>query len=82
MGFGVLFDDLVKSFFKRRRGIAPGAPWFPFDQLDALVGGLLFTSILYRPPRAIIILLLLLVPLLHLVLKYAGYLFGIQKNKW
>jgi hypothetical protein len=32
--------DSVKSFVKRRVGIAPGAPWIPFDQLDFVIGAL------------------------------------------
>ena len=41
-GFGAMFGDLIKSFFKRRRNIKPGQSWFPFEQLDFIVGGLLF----------------------------------------
>jgi CDP-2,3-bis-(O-geranylgeranyl)-sn-glycerol synthase len=40
MSFGALVGDLVKSFFKRRLGRKPGAPWFPFDQIDWIVGAL------------------------------------------
>ena len=41
LGFGALCGDSIKSFFKRQIGIAPGKSWFPFDQLDYLVGALL-----------------------------------------
>ena len=34
MGLGTGIGDAVKSFFKRRVGIAPGATWPIFDQLD------------------------------------------------
>lgn len=42
LGFGAIIGDAVKSFFKRRTGRLGGAPWVPFDQLDFVVGGLLF----------------------------------------
>ncbi len=81
MGFGVLFGDLVKSFFKRRLDIKPGASWFPFDQLDALIGGLLFTSIMYTPPMNVIVFLLVFVPVLHVGVNYLGYLMGLKEAK-
>lgn len=35
--------DSVKSFVKRRVGIAPGEPGIPFDQLDFVIGALVLT---------------------------------------
>ncbi|MEM4500149.1 MAG: CDP-2,3-bis-(O-geranylgeranyl)-sn-glycerol synthase [Candidatus Woesearchaeota archaeon] len=43
MSFGALFGDLVKSFFKRRVGIREGKDWPIFDQIDFIVGALVFT---------------------------------------
>lgn len=42
MGFGAILGDAAKSYFKRRTGRRGGAPWVPFDQLDFVLGGLLF----------------------------------------
>jgi CDP-2,3-bis-(O-geranylgeranyl)-sn-glycerol synthase len=46
LGFGVgaMSGDCLKSLVKRRLGIAPGAPWIPFDQLDFAVGALALTA--------------------------------------
>lgn len=44
VGLGVIAGDAVKSFFKRRTGRPGGAPWVPFDQLDFVVGGLVFVG--------------------------------------
>ncbi|MBF6024839.1 CDP-archaeol synthase [Lysobacter niastensis] len=44
MGIGVAAGDAIKSLFKRRIGIAPGARWLPFDQLDFAVGALLLVG--------------------------------------
>jgi len=42
-GLGALFGDAVKSFFKRQRGTASGDTWIPFDQLDYVIGGVVFS---------------------------------------
>jgi CDP-2,3-bis-(O-geranylgeranyl)-sn-glycerol synthase len=41
--FGALVGDIIESFFKRRIGKDRGQDWIPFDQLDFLVGALLFS---------------------------------------
>lgn len=48
-GLGAIIGDLIKSFFKRRVGIAPGKPWLPFDQIDYIIGGLAAVSFVYFP---------------------------------
>jgi CDP-2,3-bis-(O-geranylgeranyl)-sn-glycerol synthase len=52
MGFGALLGDLVKSFFKRRIGIAPGKAWLVFDQLDFFFGASLLVSLVQPLPLA------------------------------
>ena len=39
-GVGAMAGDSLKSFVKRRLGIAPGRPWVPADQLDYVAGAL------------------------------------------
>jgi CDP-2,3-bis-(O-geranylgeranyl)-sn-glycerol synthase len=41
--FGALLGDVIESFFKRRIGKDRGQDWIPFDQLDFIVGALLFS---------------------------------------
>lgn len=43
LGFGALFGDAIKSFFKRQFSVPSGKSWFPFDQIDYIIGGLLFS---------------------------------------
>lgn len=50
LGLGTGVGDAVKSFFKRQIGIAPGASWFPFDQLDFLFGAFVAVSLVETPP--------------------------------
>ncbi|DAC72377.1 MAG TPA: CDP-2,3-bis-(O-geranylgeranyl)-sn-glycerol synthase [Thermoplasmata archaeon] len=44
--FGALLGDVIESFFKRRVGKDRGQDWIPFDQLDFLVGALLFSFLM------------------------------------
>lgn len=37
-GVGALGGDAIKSFFKRQVGVPPGKRWFPFDQVDFILG--------------------------------------------
>jgi CDP-2,3-bis-(O-geranylgeranyl)-sn-glycerol synthase len=50
MGLGTGVGDAVKSFFKRRIDVAPGASWPVFDQLDFFAGAYLFLSPVYAAP--------------------------------
>ena len=49
MGGGALTGDLIKSFIKRRLNKPSGKPWFPWDQLDWIMGAIIFSSIVYVP---------------------------------
>lgn len=82
LGFGALFGDLVKSFFKRRVNVSPGAKFFPWDQVDFILGALLFSSIIFRPKWYIYIFLILVIPFFHIFFNHFAFWIGIQKTKW
>jgi len=79
---GALSGDLVKSFFKRRIGISPGSSWLMFDQLDYVIGALVFVSPLYWPGIGKAIILLILSGAGHVIVNHIGFWFGMQKTKW
>lgn len=81
LGAGALLGDCVKSYYKRKRGIKPGESWIPWDQLDFVFGGLIFSFFVYVPPVGVVIFLLIFSPLLHLAINYLGYLLGINERK-
>ena len=81
-GFGALFGDSVKSFFKRRINIKPGVPWFPWDQLDLVFGSLIFISFVFKPPLYVIAIVLILHPILHVLVKHIAFYLHIEKTKW
>ncbi len=82
MGFGALFGDSVKSFLKRQVEIKAGDKFIPWDQIDFIIGFLLFTSILYIPPASIVLSIILAVPLLHILVNYLGYYIKLQDSPW
>ena len=82
MGFGAIIGDAVKSFFKRRANIKPGERWIPFDQLDYVIGALLFISIFDVPSVNVIITALILSFSLHIIINHLAYYLGISKVKW
>ena len=82
-GIGAVFGDHVKSFVKRRLGIASGAMWWPFDQLDYVFGALLFVY----PVSGWIgweqFWILITVALVgHLIVNWIGYKIGHRKTWW
>ncbi len=73
MGSGALIGDSIKSFFKRQLGIKPGNNWFPWDQIDWILGFMVFTYPIYRIPLLDAAKLILLALGLHLLIKKVGY---------
>lgn len=82
LGFGALFGDMVKSFFKRRVGVASGKSWVPFDQIDWIVGALIFLNFYQRLDWKIWFTSLLLFGLIHPIINLIGYYLKIKKNKF
>lgn len=82
LGFGAIFGDLIESFLKRRASIEPGKPWIPFDQLDFVLGALLFSLIATILPWRYYLIILIISPILHVIFDHLGYYLKIRKSKW
>lgn len=82
IGFGTLLGDLIESFFKRRLNIKPGELWFPFDQIDWVVGALFFMSFYVKVSWMYIFISIILAIILHPFANLSGYYLGIKKNKY
>jgi CDP-2,3-bis-(O-geranylgeranyl)-sn-glycerol synthase len=77
-GLGALGGDAIKSFFKRQVGVEPGKSWFPFDQVDYIIGGALavlpfihFTALQY-------VLLTVVWLSIHVLSTYIGWLLKLK----
>lgn len=80
MGFGALLADAVESFFKRQVDIKPGEKWFPFDQIDYIIGGLLFVMPFVSLTIFDVARIFVLYFGLHLVFSYLAYKIGWKKS--
>lgn len=78
-GAGALFGDIFKSFIKRRINIAPGKSMPLFDQLDFVIGALLFIALVYMPSWPHIVAILILSPLLHVAVNIIAYFLKLKK---
>jgi len=93
--FGALFGDITESFFKRRLGKDRGEDWLVFDQLDFIVGALLF-SLLFSLIQQVVtgenwffmnlnmwhlVVLLVLTPIFHLTANFILRVLRGQKQK-
>ena len=77
-GLGALGGDAIESFFKRQRNVPPGKGWFPFDQIDYIVGGALATAPFVHLRLYQYVLLIVLWLGVHLVASYIGYLLKLK----
>lgn len=78
MGFGALLGDTVESGFKRRRNIPAGSSWFPFDQIDYIIGGLLLVwPFAHLSLRTMAIIFVTFFGL-HLITAYLAYLLKLK----
>jgi CDP-2,3-bis-(O-geranylgeranyl)-sn-glycerol synthase len=80
LGIGALAGDALESFVKRQLGVDPGGSWFPFDQIDYIIGGLLLSLLFVRLELATYAVIFITWFLLHLLSVYLGYLLRIRSR--
>ena len=78
IGFGALLGDAVESFFKRQKEIPSGSSWLLFDQLDYVMGALLFSVPFVRLAGIDYVLVILTYFGLHFIVSYIGFLLGLK----
>lgn len=82
LGFGALFGDLLKSFIKRRLGKKSGSPWPPYDQIDWVIGAVVFVGFYIPLESKQVVVALIMFGLLHPLASLVGYKLGLKKNKF
>jgi CDP-2,3-bis-(O-geranylgeranyl)-sn-glycerol synthase len=82
LALGALVGDMVGAFIKRRLGIARGAPAPVLDQLDFVIGALLFVSPFYPLALEQILFIILVTPPIHLFMNFMAYKLGLKPNPW
>lgn len=78
MGLGALVGDALESFFKRRINRAAGQSWFPFDQIDYVLGGILFTLPFVRLSLITYVWIIILYFAIHVSSVYFFYKIGVR----
>ncbi|HUQ85191.1 MAG TPA: CDP-archaeol synthase [Candidatus Limnocylindrales bacterium] len=79
-GFGAMLGDSIKSFFKRQLNVPPGKSWFPFDQIDYIIGGIIFTSFYIKLSFYEYVLLFFMWFLLHPITTFIGYILRLKNS--
>ena len=82
MTLGALGGDALKSYFKRKKGIQSGQPWFPFDQIDLILGAIICTLPFYKLPLIETLLILIITPFLHFATNFISYKLKIKDVWW
>lgn len=78
---GALGGDALESFFKRQRGIPSGKSWFPFDQLDYIIGGLFASFFVIQLTMKEYLAVILVWFCLHVIFTFIGYTVGLRDAK-
>lgn len=82
LSLGALTGDLVESFIKRRLGRPPGASFPVADQLDFVLGALLFSIPVAPPSLPVALTIVIVTPPIHLLTNFLAYLLGVKKEPW
>lgn len=81
-GVGAMAGDSAKSLVKRRLGIAPGRRWIPWDQLDFVLGALVFVRGRAALSSSDLATIFLLSVAGHVLVNHVGYWLGILDERW
>jgi len=82
VSLGALLGDLGEAFVKRRLGFVPGAAFPVADQLDFVVGALVFSLIVSPPSALVAVVVILVTPPIHLLTNFLAYRIGVKKEPW
>jgi CDP-2,3-bis-(O-geranylgeranyl)-sn-glycerol synthase len=79
---GALLGDLTGAFIKRRLDIAPGGLLPIVDQVDFVVGALVFALPLMMIGWEVAVAVLLITPPIHLFTNFLAYKLKLKRNPW
>ena len=83
LSLGALTGDLAGAFLKRRLNIPPGGLLPVVDQVDFVVGAILFSFLLpIARSWELFITVLAITPPIHLLTNYAAYKLKLKDNPW
>jgi CDP-2,3-bis-(O-geranylgeranyl)-sn-glycerol synthase len=84
LSLGALFGDLTAAFAKRRLGLSPGDLLPVVDQVDFVMGAILFSLpvCLHTLSWELLAAVLIVTPPIHLLTNFVAYRLGLKSNPW
>lgn len=84
LSLGALFGDLTAAFAKRRLGLSPGDLLPVVDQVDFIIGAILFSLPIHLQTLSweLLATVLIVTPPIHLLTNFAAYKLGLKSNPW
>jgi CDP-2,3-bis-(O-geranylgeranyl)-sn-glycerol synthase len=84
LSLGALLGDLAGAFTKRRLGLAPGDMLPVIDQVDFIIGAILFSFFFFPQILSLelIVAVLIITPPVHLLTNFAAYKLGLKNTPW
>jgi CDP-2,3-bis-(O-geranylgeranyl)-sn-glycerol synthase len=79
---GALLGDLAGAFLKRRVGIEPGGLLPIVDQVDFVVGAIVFAIPLAIVSWELAVAVLLITPPIHLLTNFVAYKMRLKRTPW
>ena len=79
---GALLGDLFGAFLKRRLGIAPGGLLPVVDQIDFVIGAIVFSLPLGLIGWELAATIMILTPPIHLFTNFLAYKLKLKNNPW
>jgi CDP-2,3-bis-(O-geranylgeranyl)-sn-glycerol synthase len=79
---GALCGDLLGAFIKRRIGIPPGGLLPVIDQIDFVVGAIVFSLPLTLINWQVAVAVMILTPPIHLFTNFLAYKLKLKRNPW
>ena len=79
---GALMGDLAGAFLKRRLNISPGGLLPVIDQIDFVVGAVVFSLPLSIVSWQLAVVVLMITPPIHLFTNYLAYRLRLKSNPW
>jgi len=81
LSLGALVGDSLESFVKRRLDLPPGSSLPIADQLDFVLGALLFSLPVSSPSLPTIIMIIIITPPIHLLTNFLADRLGLKKRE-
>lgn len=84
LSLGALFGDLTAAFTKRRLGLSPGDLLPVVDQVNFVIGAILFSLpiCLHTLSWELLVAVLIVTPPIHLLTNFVAYKLGLKSNPW